>query len=253
MNDDNSILLLSSDSFIMINESLLKGLEGNAYEAIILSKLINLYKYFNENKLLTYDGYFFQTIENIYFHCGITESRQRAAIKSLEERGVITTKLLGSPPKRHFKLHTDKIVNLLSKSNISIIDNNKEQFYLDLNKAIHTSWRLIQQKGGVIDKQLLWFMYNFNYESEHRYNISITITPQFYGIIRTYWRSRYLDKNFDYLKLEEYAKQCNGHMDIKDFIKFDRLHLDRPLYEYRKCNDFYLRNLRTGELEAYGN
>jgi len=53
--------------------------------------------------MLTEDGFFFNTVDNLRLDTTLTGKQQRKAINKLEKLKLIETDLRGLPPKRHFK------------------------------------------------------------------------------------------------------------------------------------------------------
>lgn len=110
----NILRLIASDSYITVNKELIKqvGLEG----AVLIGELASEYDYWAKNNGITEDGYFFSTIENIEEKTGLSEHRQRQAIKKLEELGIVTVKVKGLPAKRYVKLNEENIIKLFETS-----------------------------------------------------------------------------------------------------------------------------------------
>jgi hypothetical protein len=220
---------------------MLRGLNGNAYEAIILAKLLSFYKYFYDTKMLTFDGYFYQTIEDLENLCGISECRQRSALRELECRHLLSIKIAGSPPRRYFKLHTDAIVALMespiNKEHIDITKGEKKAkqvaFYKKLNPALVFSWEVTKECGGRIPRKLLWFMFVWQYYM--RVKGGFEWNSALYGELRTYWRARHTAKLFDYKVLQDFMS-LGMPKTIYNFINYDRKTTERPpserLYYY---------------------
>ena len=101
---------LANDNYIIINKEIatLYGLD----EAIILGELASEHKYWQKNGGLK-DGYFYSTIENIEKNTTILEKRQRLALNSLKEKGIIDIKRMDIPAKRYIKINTEKLLSLL--------------------------------------------------------------------------------------------------------------------------------------------
>lgn len=105
------ISLIASRNFIAVNKTLIKefGLE----EAIILGELASEHSYWADRGELDADGYFFSTIENIEENTALKEKRQRSAINSLKDAGIIEVKLKGLPAKRYIKINADQVAAVL--------------------------------------------------------------------------------------------------------------------------------------------
>ena len=101
---------LANDNYIIVNKDIAKlyGLE----EAVILGELASEHKYWQRNGGLK-DGYFYSTIENIQNNTTILEKRQRLALNSLKEQGIIDIKRMDIPAKRYIKINAEKLLSLL--------------------------------------------------------------------------------------------------------------------------------------------
>lgn len=111
--------LLSSSKYIIVNKDLIKMLGLN--EAIILGELCSEYSYWESVNQLVDDGYFYSTRENIENNTGINAHFQRIAMKNLEEKGILTSKKMGIPCKKYYKIDENAVIEYLKKA--KIIDN----------------------------------------------------------------------------------------------------------------------------------
>ena len=107
--------LISSRGFIAVNKKLAKiyGLD----EAIMLGELASEYEYW-ETRGEIEDGYFYSTVDNVQENTMLSDRRQRAAIKTLQEAGVLHMKLKGLPKKRYFMIDEYRIMEELNLSNV---------------------------------------------------------------------------------------------------------------------------------------
>lgn len=126
--------LLSNDTFLMVNKSLLRAL-GDCDEAIVLSELVSAHRMFRDSNK---DGWFFQTINYLEQDLGMPYYRQQKAIGALVKKYLIETKRIGMPAMRYFKLHMGNIeALLLDQRIIPIIPvKSKKEFYTGLNEAM---------------------------------------------------------------------------------------------------------------------
>ena len=108
------INLISSSGFIAVNKHLAKmyGLD----EAVLLGELASEYKYW-EARGEVKDGYFYSTVENVQENTTLSDRRQRAAIKTLKEAGIISVKVKGQPPKRYFMINEARLMQELNLVN----------------------------------------------------------------------------------------------------------------------------------------
>jgi hypothetical protein len=87
---------------IYIDKGLL--LQEGATIAIIYGELLSRYRYFADRGDLTEDGCFFNTMEDLKSAVGYGCSTQWAAIKRLQELGLVISEPRGLPAKRYFKI-----------------------------------------------------------------------------------------------------------------------------------------------------
>lgn len=90
-------------------------LSGSINAAILLSQL--LYWWGKGSK----KGWVFKTANEMREETGLTKDQQASAIKIWEDSEVLEVERFGSPPKRHFKIDIEKLLDLLE---ISDMDNN---------------------------------------------------------------------------------------------------------------------------------
>ena len=87
--------------------------------AIMLSEIYSEYTYWRDANALQSGGWFYSTVENMYYNTGLSKHQQLVACKELETYGIIKVKYYGMPKKRYFKfdssvfnkLYDDFIVN----------------------------------------------------------------------------------------------------------------------------------------------
>ena len=113
--------LLSSTAFIVLNKELAR--QVGLKEAVLLADLISKEEYFIANGMT--DGWFFNTAKNIEQDTCLTTHQQSRAIKRLEDLGILETKVVGIPAKKHFKIIENK---LLSYFNTSFKESDKQVF-----------------------------------------------------------------------------------------------------------------------------
>lgn len=108
------ISLISSRGFIAVNKHLAKmyGLD----EAILLGELASEYEYW-ETRGGIEDGYFYSTVENVQENTTLSDRRQRAAIKTLKDAGILRAKVKGQPPKRYFAIDENRLMAELKLAN----------------------------------------------------------------------------------------------------------------------------------------
>lgn len=231
--------LLDTSAYTILNHGLILGLDGDLYEAFLLARLISLHTYFSKMNMLTEEGWFFQTVDDVLLNCGISDGKQRRALQDLQSKGMISMKLMGSPPRRFFKIHADAIVGLLEAPEPTTIPEplDKTSFYEAINSNITNIWDLRKAYYGNIPEELAYFM--------HVWSRSISMwkwTPKQYGILRNYWRNRYGKKKFDFECLfhflaKDTPEEYGINHSLYDFIEFDRRWVERDP-ELRRTYDF---------------
>lgn len=82
--------------------------------AILFSDLVDKNLYFAE-KNENFDGWFYNTAENIERDTTLSEYKQSKALKVLEEHGFIETKLKGIPAKKNFKILENNVLLFLKQ------------------------------------------------------------------------------------------------------------------------------------------
>lgn len=114
---------LASNSYIITNKLLIKACGIDA--AIILGELCSEYNYWDKTNQLTDGKWFFSTRENIENNTGLSEHKQRTAIKKLIQ---ISTKRMGVPCKVYYKINENEIINLCKISKHDTKNFNNKNF-----------------------------------------------------------------------------------------------------------------------------
>lgn len=106
--------LISSRGFIAVNKRIAQmyGLD----EAIMLGELASEYEYW-EARGEVENGYFYSTVENVRDNTTLSEKKQRNAIKTLKDAGIVDVVVKGLPPKRYFKIDESALLAQLNASN----------------------------------------------------------------------------------------------------------------------------------------
>ena len=84
----------------------------NLNTAVMLSEIYSEYTYWKEHDGLQEGGWFFSTIENIYYQTGLSKHQQLVATKELVDYGLIKVKSHGMPKKRYFKFDMSAVNKL---------------------------------------------------------------------------------------------------------------------------------------------
>lgn len=118
------IALLATNNYIALNRDVIKALKDTV-SAALLCELCSEYVYWSKKKQLTEDGYFFSTVENIENTLFIKRKKQENIIKELKQLGLIETKLIGVPAKRHIKINPEKILEITNIVEDEIFDTDE--------------------------------------------------------------------------------------------------------------------------------
>ncbi len=122
--------LLSTDGFITVNKTLIREL--GLHEAIMIGEMCSEYNYWEKcNKLE--DDMFYSTRDNIEYNTGLSEHLQRKALKTLQEKGIISTKKRGLPAVNYYKIDFDRLLMLLSTSSLKNEQQDTETMNLNNN------------------------------------------------------------------------------------------------------------------------
>ena len=78
----------------------------NLNTAVMLAEIYSEYTYWKEREGLRQGGWFFSTVENMYYNTGLSKHQQLEACKDLIEYGIIKVKYHGMPKKRYFKFES---------------------------------------------------------------------------------------------------------------------------------------------------
>ena len=84
----------------------------NINTAIMLSEIYSEYTYWKERDGLQQGGWFYSTVENMYYNTGLSRHQQLVACKELEAYGIIKIKYHGMPKKRYFKFDLGAVQKL---------------------------------------------------------------------------------------------------------------------------------------------
>jgi hypothetical protein len=119
--------LLRNAGSIVINKALMHRLGVN--EAIIYYEIVSRYSYFAKEDMLTEDGYFYNTVDDLQLATAIGEKAQNSAIKKLMTLGLIDKKLKGTPARRHFKIidNMNLILSLIEEGKTVVKELDQKQ------------------------------------------------------------------------------------------------------------------------------
>ena len=104
----------------------------NLNTAVMLSEIYSEYTYWKERDGLQQGGWFFSTVENMYYNTGLSKHQQLVACKELEAYGIIKIKYHGMPKKRYFKFNPEAVQKLYNDFELhsNVYDDDTEEFEL---------------------------------------------------------------------------------------------------------------------------
>ena len=103
----------------------------NLNTAVMLSEIYSEYSYWKERDGLQQGGWFFSTVENMYYNTGLSRHQQLAACKELLDYGIINVKYHGMPKKRYFKFDFEVVQKLNNDFELhSNVYDDTEEFEL---------------------------------------------------------------------------------------------------------------------------
>ena len=98
----------------------------NLNTAVMLSEIYSEYTYWKDREGLQPGGWFFSTVENMYYNTGLSKHQQLAACKELVEYGIIKMKYHGMPKKRYFKFEPAAFNKLYSDFELNANTGDEE-------------------------------------------------------------------------------------------------------------------------------
>lgn len=104
------VSMIASNNYIVVNKQLARafGLE----EALMLGELASEMEYWQQRGELK-DGFFYSTIENVKDSTTLSDKRQRSALNTLKDAGIVDVKLAGLPAKRYIKINEEQLAAFL--------------------------------------------------------------------------------------------------------------------------------------------
>ena len=98
----------------------------NLNTAVMLSEIYSEYTYWKDREGLQPGGWFFSTVENMYYNTGLSKHQQLAACKELVEYGIIKMKYHGMPKKRYFKFESSAFNKLYNDFELNANTGDEE-------------------------------------------------------------------------------------------------------------------------------
>jgi hypothetical protein len=256
MTDESFVIEgLSQEGFVMVNERLLRALQGNLYAAFLLEKLISKYQYYRKTGMIDQQGWFFQKVDDVENATMINDYKQRAAFAYLKEIGMINMRYIGRPPLRYFQINFSAIkerVDLKQNDfNYPQLSEDKKEFYRNLNAKAYSDVYQFREACGNIPTDTSDFMFAWSLIWEKAMGSRFQWDGRGYGILNNYWKIVYRGKkSFDYNSLWGYfqlIKVRAPKIGIPDFIEFDR---ERPETFIRMTYAEFIHTVIQGRQDA---
>lgn len=144
----NVIRLVASTNFLTVNVVIAREIGLDA--AVMLGELASTQVYWEERGAVDENGMFYETAEQIEAKTTLTQYKQAKAVKALEDRGLVKTKMKGVPAKKYFYVDGEELGLLLenkfSKNLKARIENTSN---LD-SKKLETNNKRVSKKEKVI-------------------------------------------------------------------------------------------------------
>ena len=107
----NVIKLVASSCFLTVNVMIAQEVGLDA--AVVLGELASTQVYWEEHGEVDENGMFYETAEQIEKKTTLTPYKQAKAIKALEDKGLVKTKMKGVPAKKYFFVDGEELGRLL--------------------------------------------------------------------------------------------------------------------------------------------
>ena len=120
----NKLDLMFESDFVRVPRPFIRKFNLNT--AVMLSEIYSEYTYWKEREGLQQGGWFFSTVENMYYNTGLSKHQQLAACKELMEYGIIKMKYHGMPKKRYFKFEPGAFNKLYSDFELNANTGDEE-------------------------------------------------------------------------------------------------------------------------------
>lgn len=105
------IKLVASSCFLTVNVMIAQEVGLDA--AVVLGELASTQVYWEEHGEVDENGMFYETAEQIEKKTTLTHYKQAKAIKALEDKGLVKTKMKGVPAKKYFFVDGEELGRLL--------------------------------------------------------------------------------------------------------------------------------------------
>lgn len=249
----NSLSLLASSNYIILNKDLIKAL--GLHEAVIIGELCSQYIYWENINQLVDGEYFYATREKIEEKTCINAYYQRVAIKKMEEKGILTLKRMGIPCKIYYKINEEKLLECIKTAKDSVVyDMNDKKKTQDItsnlpNKQQDTDNTHINNNN--INKKINNnnnTHENFKERQKKRYAKLVTMTEQEYKDLTKEYGEQTTKQLIEQLNLYKQAKGKEYESDYAAILYW----VTERLRKIKKKNESYkmLKNKTNSDKKA---
>ena len=117
----------------------------NLNTAVMLSEIYSEYTYWKNQNRLENGGWFFSTVENMFYQTGLSKHQQLVACKELVSSGIIKVKYHGLPKKRYFKFNMNAV----------------DKLYVDFNDHLYAARGVSGQPTSEENHRIVSFVASF--------------------------------------------------------------------------------------------
>ena len=129
-NVKNKLDLMFESDFVRVPRPFIRRFNLNT--AMMLSEIYSEYTYWKDREGLQQGGWYYSTIENMYYNTGLSKHQQLVACKELENYGIIKVKYHGMPKKRYFKFDVAAFNKLYDDFQLNSNDTEEETEPLEI-------------------------------------------------------------------------------------------------------------------------
>lgn len=230
--------LLVHDDFLQVSKALIRYLEGDVVQAVVLTELSWLSYCFRETDQMKYsDGWFFRTSKDLERDLCISYHKQSVAISKLEEKKFIKTRLAGRPAKQYFKVNDEYIKSVIEDSSYkeeaeAPSETKQDRFYRELNEATQKGFEVFKTKTDNLKKPFAAFMYTWNQLYYEATNSHWMWSPRTVGMLNTWYTRNIASGDVDFSRLYDFflssvsiGNAPEKYIDM--WIKYDKSNFEK--------------------------
>lgn len=139
---------LAGDAYVQVHKRFMRVFEGDATLAVVLSELVSFYAYQKLRRQVDDLGQFPFPIRYLEEQLGISEFKQRNALKRLQAANLLTFVVMGKPATRYVALNFEAIARLATT------DDETKQHAKDEKAAFYKGISDAADDAQLLDKAL---------------------------------------------------------------------------------------------------